>query len=700
MFYCILFVLIGITGCHDKQWDDYYSRPSWLAGPIYQQLEAEGRFTYYLKCLQKTGFSEILGKTGYFTVFAPNDSAFEVFLDGRSLDDLDSLTLTNIVRYSLMQGGFSKKQLSSWQNGSGWTDNYAFKRSTYSNLEFYADSIHYYGVTIPIYVSNANNKNVPYFIDSYLVTQKLTNEDVTFFYPNASFDGFNVMDANVVKADIVAENGYIHEVNKVLLPLKNIDGVLSANADYSMFKSLLDMYVSLSYDSASTSLLAKKYAISLPAYSKGYSSSLSFSPTDENWVSGTNTNQTGGWTLFAPNNTAMLKFYQERLLAHYHSIPEIEYLKPQILIDFINSNMFKKPVWKSKFNDVTNVFGEYVLLNAASDIVKAEVASNGFFYGTNTVMRSSTFYSVYGEIYLNPSLMISLYTADKNQMRSTLSSDDLQYTAFLLPDRYYSDNGYSLVKTLSGSDSMVYADVTVNTSDNLATLFKRHIVRNRKIDLSGSGYAETMDGTPIGWSNGAVFAGGNVEKSQAITPTAQVNDLNNGSAYYLNVALKEAVKEAGEYIVNKPEYSAFKDYLKYAGLLTDYNIADVVAGSVKYTFLIPDNDALRSAGLPELKDTMSTDDKNTIKRFLYYHIVPNLYFFTDGRYQADSIATMSQIAGSSYKVYNKICVKYSLDTVRILDRKGNLVPVLPDASSNVLAKKAVIHHLKGVLRFQ
>ena len=240
----LLFLVVLLSNCRKKAFDDYYGRPSSLQPPIYQVLTAKGNFSNFLACIDKANYKSILSAAGSWTIFAPNDSAFKIFLTGRgltSVDQLDSGTCSKIVTYSLAYNAFTKARLSDYQSSSGYLLNQAFKRRTANYEGFYNDTT-YAGVAVKALASNRNggfilgdnnNKYIPYFTDNFINYKRLTSSDYNYFYPSTTYSGFNVADAKVVNADIFAENGYINEIDKVILPLPNIDKYLASNPQYS-----------------------------------------------------------------------------------------------------------------------------------------------------------------------------------------------------------------------------------------------------------------------------------------------------------------------------------------------------------------------------------------------------------------------------------------------------------------------------------
>jgi len=237
-----------------KAFDEYYGRPENLAPPMYQQLEAKGNFKNFLACIDKANYKAILSAAGYWTLFAPNDNAFQQFFTQRGITDisqLDSGTCKQIVTYALVYNAFAKARLGDYQSAAGWVPNAAFKRRT-ANYQGYYDDTTAAGLKVKALASNRNggfilgdnnNKHIPYFVDNFLAGSRLTAADYNYFFPNTAYTGFNVVDATVVTPDIVAENGYINEIDKVLLPLPNIDQYLASHPPYSEFKKLFDKYM-------------------------------------------------------------------------------------------------------------------------------------------------------------------------------------------------------------------------------------------------------------------------------------------------------------------------------------------------------------------------------------------------------------------------------------------------------------------------
>ncbi|MEI9808549.1 MAG: hypothetical protein WDO16_12130 [Bacteroidota bacterium] len=60
---------IILFGCKKKV-NDFFAPPENLEAPVYQQLEAKGKFTQFLALIDKAGYKQTLSTAGYWTVFA------------------------------------------------------------------------------------------------------------------------------------------------------------------------------------------------------------------------------------------------------------------------------------------------------------------------------------------------------------------------------------------------------------------------------------------------------------------------------------------------------------------------------------------------------------------------------------------------------------------------------------------------------
>ncbi|MDQ6608504.1 MAG: fasciclin domain-containing protein, partial [Bacteroidota bacterium] len=361
-FACLMAWLILLSGCK-KKFDEYYQRPTSLEPPIYQQLQARGNFKNLLALIDKANYKQTLSNAGYWTMFAPNDEGFTKFFQGRGIagvDKIDSVTARAIVQYMLTYNAFTKETIDDYQSSTGWVPNQAFRRRTAYYTGFYNDTMqngqvvkatqsNRNGTGNPYVSTDNNNKYIPFFTDVYFSTKGLTAADYTYFYPSSQFTGFNVAEAKVVTKDIVAENGVIHEIDKVITPLPSIDEYLRSQPQYSEFKRLYDKYlVSFVLNSEATNRYSLLSGDGKQVYVKTYNSGLAFSLNNENYLKQQdNDGQQNCWTIFVPTNDVLLDYEKKVILEYYNSFDNTP---TSILLDFLNAHMWQSPVWPSKFN--------------------------------------------------------------------------------------------------------------------------------------------------------------------------------------------------------------------------------------------------------------------------------------------------------------------------------------------------------------
>ncbi len=79
-----LFVLmVSVFASCQKEFDKYYELPSWMKGNAWEVLQSEGNYTIFLAGVEKSGFKEMVDGKGILTVMAPDDNAFNLYLDAK-----------------------------------------------------------------------------------------------------------------------------------------------------------------------------------------------------------------------------------------------------------------------------------------------------------------------------------------------------------------------------------------------------------------------------------------------------------------------------------------------------------------------------------------------------------------------------------------------------------------------------------------
>lgn len=122
----------GIISCGD---DDDNNVDPVTSNSIADIVTNNPDFSSLLAALQQTGLDVTLSGSGNFTVFAPTNAAFDTFLGGTALADVDNDVLTQILLNHVLN-----VQLSSTDLTTGYQKNLATEASTNANLDMYIDT--------------------------------------------------------------------------------------------------------------------------------------------------------------------------------------------------------------------------------------------------------------------------------------------------------------------------------------------------------------------------------------------------------------------------------------------------------------------------------------------------------------------------------------------------------------------------------
>jgi len=739
-FFLATFIFLLFSRCEDEK-KKYYERPSWLEPPIYKILENRGNFTQYLKCVDKAGYKDLLSKSGYITVFAPTDEAFSKFLNEKSLtsiDEIDSATISKIVRYSIVFNAYTKDQLDDYESTKNGTliENIAFKRRTYYYKGLYRETkgdssflvldvnSQLQGTGSFNYVLDDNNyKNIPYFTTNFLNTKNLSETDYKYFYPDIEFTGFNVADARVIEADIRAENGILHIIDKVILPLPSIEDCLNSNPEYSLFKEIIDRYCK-TYNLASYDVLKKikTYAnINENVYIKAYPN-LIFPLNCENYMryggGEVYDAEIDGWTLFAPTNDAIQQFINEKI-----NVPEgygsIENLPIDLIADLVNTHMFRTVVWPSKFNTTINQYGEEARFDPYADVIEKHIASNGVFYGVKKIQKSDVFYSVLGDIVLNPKYSIMTQALKTTELYADVKNPKFKKTIFLISNNVFQDTLGFVYDPLRNSWTIKEEKqklIGSNATYALIRILKMHIIMNQEVDkflYEIPHFIKTYSDDYIGMRYGYIYACGNNDNEFINLRPKNKKVRSNGISFEMNSALKFTIANVGEKIESNPDFYRFYQYLiktantiddngiNYNGFVYDKDNKAIkgVNASDDNTILIPNNDAMLQAELdgvipPLSKAKFSAADIQKIQDFVFYHIIPYTIIVNDGNVNGIQYTRYKSSEGKTWITV----INNAYTSLQFVDKNSRTANAILD-KSNILANKAVIHLIDNYLKY-
>jgi len=747
---CCFLLLLGIlAGCQKKNFDEYYARPDGIGAPIYPQLQSRGNFSNFLALVDKAGYKEILSTAGWWTVFAPNDAAFEKYFQKQGISGADKISdaaAIAIVKYALVYNGYRKDQLSTYQSGGEGTPGMAFKRKTsfYDGINQEGDDVHSKiiatnrnvtsrsGVNASLYVDgDNNNKYIPYFTDLFLSTTGLNETDYKTFYPNSTYTGFNVAEASVVTKDLAAENGIIHEIDEVIVPLQSLDQYISSNPDYSEFKNLLDSLRYYTANAYQTHLNFVATGSSDSVYVKGYNGQLAFSPNNENYqkpgiTTFLNTeSQKASWSLIAPTNQAFRE-YRKKILAKYGN-SFFKTAPTSVVIDFINSQMWPEPLWPSNFKMGINYQLEEPTMEL-NDVVDKKMLSNGLFYGVNKVQDANVFRTAFGVPYLDPNASLTLqgYIDPSTGIKAYTIQPGVQQTLLVMPNSVLSAAGWRYNESSATGSATAWGYKAASSSsyshtafykDNILRMFKTGVLITQEAAITsfaGSGIVETQSGDYIKYNNNKIQTSGTVDSGTDLNVSAPVQT-SNGVVYYVDGMLSFTEMNVGQHLENLaakyPESYGSFFWLVKNSTKTIYNATTKAISGVntgidnKYTILVPDNaaimQAVRDGLLPGTQSTgalitsaPSDAQAEIIRKFILFHIINGESIVTDGR-KADNYLTLFQTETGDNTLVN---VLNEADNMIITDMAGRTSKVTI-ATSNQLSNRTIIHSINNYLNY-
>ncbi len=728
----VYWILLVATcwSCRKAAFDEYYGRPDWLASPIYQQLDSMGDFKSFLYCIELAGYKNTLGSAGSWTVFAPTDAAFATFMEEQEiagLTEIDKALAEKIVRMSMAYDGERIEKLNDYFSQQGWQPGFAYRRRAVY-YDFVEDEPMANGKIRKIVSTNRgadqsyvatdnNNKHLTYFFDSYMSVRGLGEADYNTFYPESSYTGLNIGGAQIdpKRHNIIAENGYIHVIDKVLVPEQSIDQYMRGKEQYSSFKEMVDLFATYSYNADISHryevLSGKKDSV----YTKSYTA-LSLALNNENYFKEDfNDAQVNNFAITVPTNEAVRDFSKRVLLKYYPSgttINDLFYSNSAILVEFINSHLYKTQLWPSRFETERNGLNEVPKINRAN-IIEAKLLSNGAFYGVDACQNANVFQSVYGNILLDPKYNLMQIALERFGLNLTLKIPTLRYMVVLVSDLELSRIGF--------------AYDPYNTTDPIrfngaaGTPKMREVIQNQIIplsnnpipDLSGTGLLETYSGEYIKYSNNRLSSSGTLTQTGVNEQQVKIDSTNigtaqsgplNGIAVYSARTLTTSEIHAGNFLISLGAEDSGSPYYKFFNYLINTDMWSASDGVIKgievglnYTLLIPNNaaidEAIANGDLPTVYKPTDVFDIDRVKRFIQYHIIRNT-FAIDGKKTGAFETLCKDVEGT---IQGITVTLNQTNSLQVRDNEGNLVSA-DVANSNRLGQRILVHSLNGYLQ--
>lgn len=639
----LVFSLLIMSSCKD----DYYfddELPDWLGESIYEYLEKSGRFKVYVSLIDDLNYKQVLSLTGSKTLFVASDSAFNEFFKSNEwgVKRYEDLTLAQkklLLNFSLINNAYLIETMSSYFADGVYHEGTAMRRESaldpidslnYESGERVSVGKHFDNYRVKgIYLLKDNTKSpTAYFTQKFLNKSGITDEDMDYISGNI-FSGkpsrvrndVHVFDAKVIERDIVCKNGYIHVLNKVLIPPTNMADKIEKHPDTRIFSRILERFAAPYFDQANTNLyrqLNKEFTDSI--FVKRYfaqsggtdrlpngAAATHLLPYNPGWNSYRSTALPADMALmFVPTDQAMNNYFNsgvgELLRSRFGSW---ENVPDEIILPFIKRHMRPSLVESvpSRFSRLVDA-ENYPIPVQKSHIVGSYTAVNGQIFFTNEVYPPVDYISVYSPVLLsenakimNWAIKISETSVDGTRFefyKLYLNSLVSKYSVFVPTDEFfenyidpiaygqdvpavlkfkYYERTNSVTAHIHKYDKLT--GQTLELVDSITSASNMEFIKNRLWDIldshiivgqisSDKKYYITKANDIVrvnGTEGNMTVQGGNNLFANTRVDVQRVFNQQNGKTYFADKAIQPSLRSVYKTLSDYDEFSAFFELL-------------------------------------------------------------------------------------------------------------------------------------------
>jgi len=757
----LLFAMFVLFLYSCKQEPDIYKRPDWLAGKVYTQIKEQPELTTFAKCIELTGYDEILDVSGSYTVFSPSDNAFKLYFEKntqyKSVEEIPIPELTKLVKFHIVQNPWSKDQLRTL-DVYGWIDTLStdnnkakgFKRET-----LLLDPNRKYGIAsvgvaneskfVIIDTLQANKfrkvitnarKFVPIFYQEYFNIYELNKSDYEFYF-NRPFENPNDIyfaGAKLVSDEISAENGFVYVIDRVVEPLENASQMIahkSGSNDYTDFLNVLNLFPKFEYNREKTFLQAgadqgqavdSLFDLTFPTLAFNFNSERTSPPKGATGLPG-NVTIRYHHGLMAPTNAAFQSFVDE-----YIKIPNgygtfagaPENIKKIIANTYMSVNTIYPTDFREGFYN-----GELDIVKLdEADIIDKKFGSNSTFIGLKKAIVPRAFKSVTGPIYLLRGYSKVMNAIEQSGLLSALKRQNEDYMFFAENDANTSQDSSLMYNPITKRFSVFlivpggFQEYPLTLND-LRTLVLNHVAVDEAKGIARKEFIFNLAGNIIIVNNvtGEVSGTGLTTVGyRGSTPAPEFPALlsdapDNGATYDIQNWFSFSCPSM--YGKISTDYPKFHALLKKAGLTNDKEFRyNFITDNDFYTVFIPSDKAIDEAGLNSMP-------VNELKNVLLFHFVQGDMILTDGKRPKAfyETARIDEKSTQYTTIYTSIYIKPGIDLIEIPKKDGsNYVEIVEaDNTTNILTgvtrgtgqevfpilyNNGVIHEIDKVLKVE
>jgi len=483
----VALALLSLSACKDD-FGGYYNQPSYVSSSSDEVLKARSDCKTYLKLVNKTLFKKQVEGSGQYTFLVPTDDAFDAFFASnpygyKSVDDIPEDVAARMVSSWMMYNSYPCDTLANVVEGfNNWENhkNSVFKHLTPSYDVLREEVIDNEKCQIYEFVTDAtsfrldnnapawnNYRYLPVFTERFNRNFSITSADWqkvvgSEFSPYGNYMQAGIIDAGssaVNPGDLFCQNGVIHLVNKVVMPLENMDAIIRtygdgsavdqpANSKEGAWRLLRQMlyhkqgngsytFVKLTENATASHYFEKAYPdkdmsnLLFRSYNTDnapYSLNIESYTTMQNVMASSDLtfdNYNGGMTFFVPQKQVLLDYINNYLFRHTDvkitdSTSQEEFdeafnkLSDNVIVTLWASMQADGIIWPSQFaQSATNSVGSNESINGYdsnvsydNSVVAAGMASNAMWHITNFVPKTSAFEGIASRFLLDPSYSI------------------------------------------------------------------------------------------------------------------------------------------------------------------------------------------------------------------------------------------------------------------------------------------------------
>ena len=534
---CALCAVCGMAACSDKFDDEEGKTPSWLGANIYDYLVGRGDCQQFLRLIDDEGLTETMRLTGSNTLFFANDAAFERFYQTntmgiRSYEQMPESMKRLLLRFGVVENAQLIERLSHSDRGETLLrrttnmevmDTVPVVEATSLPDNSYFHLLRENGGKVRL-LQDGTQWTLVQFFPEVMQEKGVTDEDFQFITrSDATTSTPYVYSTPVVEQDIVCKNGYLHELQDLLLPPENMAGYIRQNARTQQFSRLMDRFCLPTYygrTAEGDSIFELRYfntgqrsLVSVPANApvaadlRGNAApgTLVLDPGWNLYASPTATGihpyeQTMA-CMFVPTDEAMSEFFSATGEGSdfYEAFGTWDQVPTSMVADILNAhikNNFLQAL-PSKFDQIEDENG-YSMDVTTQDIADSYIARNGLVYTTNKVFAPQDYKTVMGPAKIdvrnsifNTAISNTSYTYYAYLLRAPKNT----YYFFVTPNEHM--KGYVEPVSQGYTDASMHAslDFYFNTAGNIVATPVNTVtgdtIVNARFPLGGTGVVST-----------------------------------------------------------------------------------------------------------------------------------------------------------------------------------------------------------------